>query len=100
MTALLHHALGHYLGALSKVVSQEARSVLMGQLLHTRHEFDAVAAAAAIAEAPKALEFRCHHKAARAVVLADRARTSQLFAGFLQLDAEQIADLFDRDPLP
>lgn len=72
----------------------------MGQLLHASHELDAVAAAATVSEAPETLELRGYDKAARAVVIADRARASQLIAGLLQLDAEQIANLLDWNSLP
>jgi hypothetical protein len=82
------------------VISQEACSLLVGELLHASHELDAVAAALTVTEAPVALERRSHDKAARAVMAADRAGASQLFASLLQLDAEQIADLLDRDPPP
>lgn len=88
------------LSRLSEVLSQEMRSVLVGELLHLCHELDHVTAALAVAEAPEAIDRRRHDEAAVGCVRADRARASQLCACFLQWDAEQVADLLDTDSLP
>src|SRR5947208_1008 len=87
------------LGA-AKVLSQEVRSVLVGQLLHLCHELYHVAARLTVAETPESIDRRCDDEAAVGCVRADRARASHLIACFLQLDAEHVADLLDRNSLP
>jgi hypothetical protein len=86
--------------ALFEVVSQEMRSVLVGHLLHPCHELYHVTARLAVAETPEAIDRRRDDEAAVGSVRANGARSSQLGACFLQLDAEHVADLLDRNSLP
>jgi hypothetical protein len=86
--------------ALSEVLSQKMRSVLVRHPLHLCHELYDIAAALAVAETPESVEGWRDDEAAIGCVRAGRARASQLSACFLQLDAEHVADLLDRNSLP
>ena len=86
--------------ALSEVRSQEMRSILVGYQPDLCHELYDIAAALTVAETPEPIERWRDDEAAIGCVRADRARASQLSACFLQLDAEHVADLLDRNSLP
>jgi hypothetical protein len=86
--------------ALFEMISQEMRSLLVGELLHLCHELYHITARLAVAETPEAIDRGRDDEAAVGCVRADGARSSQLIACFLQLDAEHVADLLDRNSLP
>src|SRR5947207_6321667 len=86
--------------ALFEMLSQEMRSLLVRELLHLCHQLYHISARLAVAETPEAIDRRCDDEAAVGCVRADGARTFQLGACFLQVDAEHVTDLLDRNSLP